>query len=84
MIRGFKATRNAKRYRGRYGSHLQGSQSTNEGKVNVFSGKIPRKKLRFMSLEAKRQEANNNLLSFRIKRSKRCMRNLFYRLKCIR
>ena len=40
MIRGFKATRNAKRYRGRYGSHLQGSQRTKEDKVDVFWGKL--------------------------------------------
>ena len=37
-----------------------------------------------MSLEAKKQEANNNWLSLRIKPTKECMRNLMYGLKCIK
>ena len=84
MFRGFKATRNPKRRKRRRDSQFQGSQSTNQGEVDAFSGKNGRKKLRFMSLEAKKQEANNNWLSLRIKPTKQCMRNLFYGLKCIK
>ena len=84
MFRGFKATRNPKRCKGRRDSQFQGSQTTNQGEVDAFSGKNGRKKLRFMSLEAKKQEANNNWLSLRIKPTKQCMRNLFSGLKCIK
>ena len=37
-----------------------------------------------MSLEAKKQEANNKWLSLRIKPTKQCIRNIFYWLKCIK
>ena len=84
MFRGFKATRNPKQGKGRCRGQLQGSQSTNEGKADVFWGKNVRKNLRFMSLEAKKQKANNNWLSLRIKPSKRFMRKTFYGLKCIK
>ena len=84
MFRGFKATRNPKPRKGRCGSQFQGSQSTNQGATDAFSGKDVRKKLRFMSLEGKKQEANNNWSSLRIKPTKQCMRILFYGLKSIK
>ena len=84
MFRCFKATRNPKRRKGRCGSQFQGSQNINEGETEAFSGKNVRKKLRFMSLEAKRQQANNNWLSLRIKPTKQCMHILFCGLKCIK
>ena len=49
-----------------------------------FFDKNVQKKLWFTSLEAKKQVANNNWLSLRIKASKQCMCNLFYGLKCIK
>ena len=84
MFKGFKATRNPKRHKGRCGSQFQGSQSKNEGETDTFCGKNVRKKLWFMSLKTKKQEANNNWLSLRIKASKQCVRNLSYGLKCIK
>ena len=84
MFRGFKATRNPKRRKGRCSSQFQGSQSANEGEADAFSGKNVRNKLPFMNLEAKKQEENNNWLSLRINPTKQCMRNLFYGLKCIK
>ena len=82
MFKGFKATRNPKIHKERCGSQFQGSQSKNEGETDTFCGKNVRKKLWFMSLKAKKQEANNNWLSLRIKASKQCIRNIFYGLKC--
>ena len=84
MFRGFKATRNSKQRKGRCDSQFQGQQSTNEGEADAFSGKNLRNKLRFMSLEAKKQEVNNKWLSLRIKPTKQCMLNIFYGLKFIK
>ena len=84
MFKVFKATRNPKRHKGRCGSQFQGSQSKNEGESDASCCKNIRKKLWFMTLQTKIQEANNNWLFLRIKASKQCMRNLFYGLKCIK
>ena len=83
MFKGFKATRNPKRHKGRCGSQFQLSQSRNKVEADAFCGKNVRKKLCFTRLEAKKQKVNSNWLSLRIKDSKECMRILFYRLKCI-
>ena len=84
MIKGFKATTNPKHHKGRCGSQFQGSKSKNEVETDEFCGKNVRNKLWFTSLKAKKQEANNNWLSLRIKASKQCVRNLSYGLKCIK
>ena len=84
MFNGFEATRNPKRHKGRCGSQFLGSQSKNEGETDAFCGKNVSKKLWFTSLDAKKQEANNNWLSLRIKATKQCMRNLFYGLKYLK
>ena len=84
MLRDFKVTRNPKRCEGRCGSHIFGSQSTNKGEGDAFSGKIVRKTFRFLNLEAKKQQANNNWFSLIIKPTKQCMRNYFYGLKCFK
>ena len=46
-------------------------------KTMHFWGKNVWKKLRFMSLEAKKQQANNNWFCWRIQPTKQCMRNVF-------
>ena len=84
MLRDFKVTRNPKRCEGRCGSHIFGSQSTNKGEGDAFSGKIVRKTLRFLNLEAKKQQADNSWFSLIIKATKQCMCNYFYGLKCIK
>ena len=84
MFKGFKATRNPKCHKGRCGSQFQQRQSKNEVETDAFCGKNVRKKLWFTRLEAKKQEANNNWLSLRIKASNQCMCSLFQELKCIK
>ena len=83
MFKGFKATKNPKRHKGRCGSQFQQPQSKNEVETDAFFSKNVRKILWFTSLEAKKQEANNNWLSLKIKASKQCMCNLFQELKCV-
>ena len=66
MLRDFEATRNHKHRKGSCGSHKaqkKESQNKKEGKADILWGKIVRKKLPFMSLEAKKEEANSNWLS---------------------
>ena len=64
--------------------NFRGHKAKTRLKPMHFFDKNVQKKLWFTSLEAKKQVANNNWLSLRIKASKQCMCNLFDGLKCIK